>query len=81
MVPVSKQRLALHRREECPSCHASGGIRVEQTIKGDTVLLQWLCSTCQASWPVVRSDEQSFSERRSGPSDRRRKTRSERRSR
>jgi hypothetical protein len=54
-------------------------LRTEQIIKGDSVALQWQCSACQATWPVVRADEMTFAERRSGPDDRRRATRQERR--
>jgi hypothetical protein len=81
VLSMPNQPLSLNRPERCPSCHIGGGIRVEQTIKGDSVLLQWLCSTCQARWPVVQDDEVAVTERRSGTRERRRKTRQDRRSR
>jgi hypothetical protein len=71
--------LALRRPEECHSCAAKGSVRIEQIIKGDAVLFQWSCSACQATWPVVRGDEESFVNRRLGPSERRHTTRMDRR--
>jgi transcription elongation factor Elf1 len=76
---MPNQPLALHRPHDCPHCDARDSVRTEQIIKGDSVVLQWQCSACEATWPVVRADETTFSERRSGPTDRRRTSRQERR--
>jgi hypothetical protein len=76
---VPQQPLALHRQQACHACHTTGAVRIEQIIKGDSVLFQWACAACQATWPVVRGDEKSFVERRTGPPERRRKTRHDRR--
>jgi hypothetical protein len=76
---VPQQPLALRRPEECQRCGAKGTVRPEQIIKGDSVMFQWECSECHATWAVVRGDDASFAERRVGPDERRRQTRTERR--
>jgi hypothetical protein len=50
-------------------------VRLEHTIKAQTVLLVWSCSICGRSWPV--SPEQA--ERREVAGDRRRIPRKDRR--
>jgi len=45
-------RLTLKIPTECPNCHRDHTITLEQTIKGDTVILQWCCRACSHSWPV-----------------------------
>jgi hypothetical protein len=44
----------------CVSCGARGTIKLQQTIKGESVVLEWNCSICNAEWPVRRQDEQSL---------------------
>jgi len=42
----------------CVRCGMAGTIRLQQTIKGESVVLEWACTACEAEWPVVRKDEQ-----------------------
>jgi hypothetical protein len=63
--------------ERCPSCASMGSVRLEHTIKAQTVLLVWCCSICGRSWPVQTDDEQA--ERREAAGDRRRVPRKDRR--
>ena len=43
---------------ECIRCSAIHTIKLQQTIKGDQILLEWCCTVCNAQWPVKRKDEQ-----------------------
>ena len=44
--------------EKCPACHRRDGMRVETTVRGDSVSLAWYCSSCSHEWPVIRADEE-----------------------
>jgi hypothetical protein len=48
-------------------------VRLESTISGETASLIWSCLQCRRDWPVTEG------ERRAGPADRRRTSRSDRR--
>jgi hypothetical protein len=43
----------------CPYCHAQDTVKVQTTIRGESVLLEWHCAACKAEWPVRRKDEQA----------------------
>jgi hypothetical protein len=79
MVELVTVRLALRLPENCPFCGTSGGIRLEQTIKGKAVVLKWCCQRCESDWPVTPDEEQI--DRRLGPDDRRAVPRKDRRNR
>jgi hypothetical protein len=66
-------RITLRLPERCALCGAAGGVGLEQTIKGTSVVLNWSCRSCGGAWPVAASDEQP--DRRTGAGDRRAGTR------
>lgn len=72
---VTLERLSLQPPVTCVQCGVSGKVRLENTVKGGSVRLSWLCRACNHAWPV--SDVGV--ERRAGVTDRRRITRSDRR--
>jgi len=43
----------------CPHCHAKDTVKVQTSIRGDSVLLEWHCTACKTEWPVRRKDEQA----------------------
>ena len=61
--------------EHCRKCEKSGCVTLEQTLKGNVIVMAWCCKLCRAEWPLTPSDHV---ERRRG-ADRRKGTRSERR--
>jgi len=71
LVPTVPYRLRIPER--CEFCDAPRTVTLQPTISGQTVSLRWVCSTCQRGWPVSQ-------ERRAGPTDRRRSSRTDRRS-
>jgi hypothetical protein len=68
LVPVPRQ---------CPKCQHVGSVGLEATVVADMAALHWRCRHCQGEWPVKPADS---TERRRGLPDRRKKSRSERRS-
>ena len=42
-----------------PYCHAQDTVKVQTTIRGESVLLEWHCAACKAEWPVRRKNEQA----------------------
>lgn len=62
----------------CPQCGAHGTIRLQQTVRGESIVLDWSCSRCETEWSVERG-EPEFVERRVGPVDRRVSPRGDRR--
>jgi hypothetical protein len=62
--------------EQCRECHAQGAVTLEQTLKGELVILRWRCRMCNADWSVMPSDHV---ERRRSRTDRRNTPRNERR--
>jgi hypothetical protein len=42
----------------CVGCGARGTVKLQQTIRGENVVLEWNCTICNAEWPVRRKDEQ-----------------------
>ncbi len=49
--------ISLRMPPECIRCGATH-IKLQQTIKGDQIVLEWCCTICNAEWPVKRRDEQ-----------------------
>ena len=45
-------RVALKVPSRCPACRREKMVKLEQTIKGDSVLLSWCCRACDHHWPV-----------------------------
>lgn len=41
----------------CLTCGTAGTVKLQQTIRGEHVVLEWACSACQAEWPVRRKEE------------------------
>ena len=74
----SEQRLALPLPPYCPQCDASGCVKLQQVIQGESVLLSWFCTVCATEWPI-KDGEPRFVERRAGAVDRRTKPRKDRR--
>jgi hypothetical protein len=66
--------------ERCAKCQAAGNVTLEQTIKGQVVELAWCCGACSHSWPV-KDGEITPVERRAHPGDRRKASRTNRRTR
>jgi hypothetical protein len=61
----------------CPTCHAPGCVLLEQSIRGDLILLNWFCHDCSATWPLTA--DEYVTERRTDIPERRRVTRMDRR--
>ena len=64
--------------DPCQGCGAVGTVRIEQTLKGDTVTFMWCCRACDHEWRITEDDH--LPEHRKAPADRRKVTRKERRS-
>jgi hypothetical protein len=69
------ERLSLRVPRICPHCGASERVKLEQTIKGSTVILSWCCTACDHGWPITITD----AERRREERDRRKAPRKDRR--
>jgi hypothetical protein len=41
---------------QCKQCQAGGSVSLQQSLKGEIVLLTWCCRMCHADWPVLPSD-------------------------
>jgi hypothetical protein len=54
---------------------------LEQNIHDDAVWLDWFCHACSARWPATYADAVQVADRRTGPLERRRAPRKDRRSR
>lgn len=61
----------------CRLCGVTGGVVLTAHTHGGTAAISWQCRNCERVWPVF-SDEQ-LGERRSGPRDRRARSRTDRR--
>ena len=62
----------------CGFCEAKGSIVPGTTVKGNIVIMTWVCRVCDRDRPIERGEEQI--ERRSEPpDDDRRKTQKDRR--
>jgi hypothetical protein len=77
---VTDSRLRLRLPQQCPECGAGGSVTLHQTVKRESLLLAWTCLRCDADWPV-RDDAPQVDDRRSGPPERRRNPRTDRRKR
>ena len=49
--------IALRVPTECAVCHRAGAVKLQQTIKGDKMVLEWSCAACGHEWPVRRKEE------------------------
>ena len=49
--------ISLNVPPACRECGSRGTVKLQQSIKGDHVALQWHCTECKAEWPVVRADQ------------------------
>ena len=43
--------------DRCPNCQVAGRVRLQQTIQGNRVLLEWVCQACSREWLVRHKDE------------------------
>jgi hypothetical protein len=43
--------------DSCPHCGAPGRVQLQQTIRGNRVLLEWVCHACSLEWLVRHKDE------------------------
>jgi hypothetical protein len=53
---VPERPITLRVPLRCGDCGARGTVRLQQTLKGEDVTLEWYCTACQAEWPVRRKD-------------------------
>ena len=58
---VELPRLKLVLPDRCPKCNTPGTARLQQTIRGDAILLNWSCSRCNGEWPIQEIDRVSDS--------------------
>jgi len=59
-------------------CVAVGGVRLEHTITGELVELNWSCHRCDHVWPISTEDRELTDRRKAAP-ERRRVVRKDRR--
>jgi hypothetical protein len=64
--------------EKCIRCHSAGYVELTVRTPGGAVAISWLCRHCHHVWAIAQH-EQQVEEQRSGPPDRRRVTRVDRR--
>jgi hypothetical protein len=69
-VPTVPYRLRIPER--CEFCNAQRTIALQPTTSGKVVSLKWVCGACHREWAVAQ-------DRRSGQRDRRRSSRTDRR--
>jgi hypothetical protein len=43
---------------QCATCGRLGTVKLQQTIRGERVILDWCCGACDAEWPVRRKEEE-----------------------
>ena len=41
----------------CVECGRQGTVKLQETIQGTKVALEWCCTECNAEWPVRRREE------------------------
>jgi hypothetical protein len=41
----------------CPACGQAGRVKLQQTMKGEAVILEWACGACDAEWRVTRKEQ------------------------
>jgi hypothetical protein len=61
----------------CPKCESRGGVRPVTTVTASRAKVTWECGACGHEWDIAPGDH----DRRAGPVDRRRVSRSDRRKR
>jgi hypothetical protein len=66
--------------QRCKFCDGLTTVSPETTIERGLVRLAWHCRACDSEWPITRGEtNQLIGRRRSGVADRRRRTRTDRR--
>jgi len=70
--------LRLRIPDPCPRCGANGSVTLEQTIMGRDVTLRWCCKSCRYEWRVTDTATEG-PDRRTNPMDRRKMSRTDRR--
>ena len=74
------QRMARYAvPEQCIFCKSAGRVAMTAKTRGGDVVICWYCRDCDRDWPAKHQEQ--LEERRTGPADRRRLTRADRRSR
>ena len=53
---MPERPITLRVPPSCGDCGARGTVRLQQTLKGANVTLEWYCTACHAEWPVRRKD-------------------------
>ena len=51
--------LRLRIPQTCPFCARSGYAKLEQTIQGNVIVLNWHCTLCDKEWPAAHDAELS----------------------
>lgn len=54
--------IALRVPQQCANCGKAGTVKLQQTIKGERIVLDWYCTACEAEWPVKRKEEVASSQ-------------------
>ena len=49
--------IGLRIPQACIRCGARGTVRLQTALQGSIVTLEWLCTACNADWPVKRQEE------------------------
>ena len=70
----------VYRPHRCRFCGASNTLSEDILVKDDLIVVTWRCTACDTEWQPT-ADEQLQTDRRTGPADRRRITRGDRRKR
>jgi hypothetical protein len=55
--PMPNTPVVLQVPRACVQCGRDGTVRLQQTIRGENVVLEWSCIACHAEWPVRRKEE------------------------
>jgi hypothetical protein len=64
---------------KCVACETAGQVRLTARITGGAVAVAWYCRYCHHVWPINPHEQGQLEERHSGPPDRPRATRADRR--
>ena len=49
---LAADKLTIPVPGRCPRCKTNGAARLQQTIRGRAILLNWVCSVCGAEWAI-----------------------------
>ena len=64
---------------KCVVCETAGQVRLTARTPRSAVVIAWYCRHCHQVWPIKPHEQVQVEERRSGPPDRCRATRADRR--